>query len=620
MVFNQEVSSLLPQVAANNSPGLTTTTTSTSTTNITDETELALTIDELSHLEALEDSINPHRSIFYILMLTIIVGGLQLSWCTEFSEGTPFLLSLGMSKHTLALIWIAGPLSGSIGQPIIGLFSDNSSNKNGRRRNFIISGCISTTISLIALSYSIDIFKLFFPKGTDLQIIKNSTIPFAAFSIYFIDFSIAVIQSSSRAYIVDNVPTHQQQIANAFAAILIGGFNILGFFLGSIKLNEFLPFLGNGQFQILATIASLTLILTTLISLNYIKERDPTTDIVIISERRKNLKRLQDLGIDNPQSFIGIIESIFKQTIHTIKRLSPQVKLVCFAEFFAWIGYFPMLFYTTTYVGDLYKYEFWETRDPNLPPLNDNELQWLQDAATRRGSIALLLHSITSFIVDIVLPFLVKPIINEDDQEIKPIFSDNPIFQIIETFRSNHLQWLTVRNSWYLSHILFIICMIGTFFIKTSQGAIYLFAILGITWGIALWAPFVLISEEISKIKVVKNKIQKQIHLDSDIYLLNKNSIEKYENYEHEAGIILGIHNVFVAAPQVISSLLSSILFALLSTGGDSNGAIYDKSLSWVFRFGGIATIGALILSLKVKTDEELQIEEEEVLTSLGIN
>jgi len=36
--------------------------------------------------------------------------------------GTPFLLSLGISEQVTSLVWLAGPISGLVAQPVIGLF------------------------------------------------------------------------------------------------------------------------------------------------------------------------------------------------------------------------------------------------------------------------------------------------------------------------------------------------------------------------------------------------------------------------------------------------------------------------------------------------------------------
>ena len=34
--------------------------------------------------------------------------------------GTPFLQGLGLSEHLTSLVWLAGPISGLVAQPVIG--------------------------------------------------------------------------------------------------------------------------------------------------------------------------------------------------------------------------------------------------------------------------------------------------------------------------------------------------------------------------------------------------------------------------------------------------------------------------------------------------------------------
>ena len=50
------------------------------------------------------------KSVWYLILLTLGIGGLQIVWSVELSNGSPYLLSLGMSKSLLAFVWIAGPL------------------------------------------------------------------------------------------------------------------------------------------------------------------------------------------------------------------------------------------------------------------------------------------------------------------------------------------------------------------------------------------------------------------------------------------------------------------------------------------------------------------------------
>jgi solute carrier family 45 protein 1/2/4 len=77
-------------------------------------------------------------STFDLFNLSISMAGAQIAWTVELGYtnlcldlenpsnvsharyGTPFLLSLGVSEHVTSLVWLAGPISGLIAQPVIG--------------------------------------------------------------------------------------------------------------------------------------------------------------------------------------------------------------------------------------------------------------------------------------------------------------------------------------------------------------------------------------------------------------------------------------------------------------------------------------------------------------------
>lgn len=540
---------------------------------------------------------NPHRSTLYIIILTLIIGALQLAWSTEFSEATPFLLSLGISKRVLSLVWLAGPLSGTIGQPIVGMLSDKCTLSVGKRRIFILIGCLSTCLSLLSLSHSSEIINFLFSSFiNDDNTLKFLIICFACFGIYILDFSIAIIQASSRALIVDVVPTNQQQIANAWAARMIGIFNLLGFWIGTLNLTNLFPILGDNQFKILSILVVLIMLSLTLFCLYYIKERNPQTDLTLITQRQLQNDKLKDLGIDINKTSIWIqLSNFFREIFYSFSSIPQQVKIVCYAQLFAWIGYFPLLFYTTSYVGELYLYNQGYPNPSLIPPDLKKDLL---DQSTRVGTYALLANSIITLIVVSILPCILENLSKKS--------------KIIN-------EKFNLRSLWIYSHIIFIICTFFTFFVFNYKQAIVLFAFTGIPWGCAVWIPFTLISEEISRIKDI---IAIQIYYrqqcegstiveDDAIEIDNKNSIyckkiliEFYDNIEYDSGILLSLHNVFVSAPQMLSSFASSILFTLFHKNHNDN--TYDSSLGWVFRFGGLMAIGAWYISRKVKTNEEL--------------
>lgn len=100
---------------------------------------------------------------------------------------TPYLLSLGLTKGQTSMVWVAGPVSGLIVQPIIGVIADESTSKWGRRRPVIAIGSVVVACSLIALGFTKEIVAAFV---LDSQTARALTIIIAVLSLCTVDFSI----------------------------------------------------------------------------------------------------------------------------------------------------------------------------------------------------------------------------------------------------------------------------------------------------------------------------------------------------------------------------------------------------------------------------------------------
>lgn len=445
---------------------------------------------------------------------------------------------------------------------------------------------------------------------------------------------ISTVQAALRAFIVDNAPSHQQESANAWASRITGVGNILGYISGYLDLPKFLPFFGNTQFKVLCVIASISLGGTLLISCVYIKEHDP---------------RLEGPpSAENP----GLI-SFFVQIIRSIRRLPPQISKVCEVQVAAWIGWFPFLFYATTYIGQLYVNPIFEDH-PNLP---EKDIDSVWEDATRVGTFALLIFAITSFAANLLLPLFVVPTYKEvvipnrtrtnsdlDPQQSRRRSSTPPISPNISqsspllspsdkpvevpqkpTLLSKlQIPGFTLRRAWLMSHILFAMCMFSTFFISTPQAGTVFIALIGISWALTLWAPFAFISAEVAKrdTEYLHRKRQKFQQFGAEPSVANTSShdlengtasgailddgenmgdedIEDEDEEEHidQAGVILGIHNVAVSFPQIIATLISSAIFQALQR---RRGEAGDDSVGWVLRFGGCAALGAAFLTKRL--------------------
>ena len=135
------------------------------------------------------------RSSWYLFLLTLGGFGLQMGWSVEMSNGSPYLLSLGLDKALLALVWIAGPLSGVIVQPYVGIKSDRCRSRWGKRRPFIVGGAVATMVSVIVLAWAREIIGgifAIFGAGPESNAVKVITMLFAVTFVYVLDFAINV--------------------------------------------------------------------------------------------------------------------------------------------------------------------------------------------------------------------------------------------------------------------------------------------------------------------------------------------------------------------------------------------------------------------------------------------
>ncbi|KAI5465850.1 major facilitator superfamily domain-containing protein [Mariannaea sp. PMI_226] len=518
------------------------------------------------------------KSVWYLILLTISIGGLQVAWSVELSNGSPYLLSLGLSKSLMALVWIAGPLTGTLVQPYVGMLSDNCRLPWGKRKPFMVGGSVVTVISLLLLAWAKEIVAGFlglFGADSESGLVKTTTIVVAVIGVYVLDFAINTVQAAIRAFIVDCAPAHQQEAANAMASRMTGFGNIAGYIAGYVNLPKYLWFLGRTQFQILCAFASILLILAVLMS-SIIPERDP---------------RLEGPAPKDRPNVLSFFFTIFK----SIKRLPPQIKRVCQVQFFAWIGFFPLLFYTSSYIGEIYVEPFLE-ENPHLSP---KELDQLYEQATRIGTFALLVNSIVSLCTNVFLPFCIAPTYDS-----RPITTGvpgeaNAVDKLDETSWLDRLRipGFTLKRAWFASLVLFGVSMFCTVIVRSVNAATALIGLVGITWAMTLWAPYAIISAEISR-RDVTLRAQKLRRLDvgsnqtatssaTGAQLGRNESPSDASDEEEEidqAGVILGIHNMAIAAPQIIATLGSSIIFKIWQKPRGTPG---DHSYSVVLALGG---------------------------------
>ena len=483
-------------------------------------------------------------SQLFLIVLTIGIFGLQSTLAVQTSKGSPFLLSLGFSKPVIALVWTAGPVAGALAQPYFGVLSDKSRHQWGRRRPFIVRGVACMVPSLLTLAWVREISHMLGwlfradANGKWLDILAKSI---AVFSIWSFFFAFQLSQVGFRALIVDCCPPLLVDQAMLWATRMNCLGNIFCYGAGFLDLPSILPQVGGSDFQILALGGAIVLVSTTCITCSMVEEtkpQDPTCN------------SLKDKDI--------AFTSVFGEAITNVSRVSKEIWTIFEVQFCAWAGWFLFTYYITTYVGALHKRE--ETRNTTTLP----QRGLLDENSTRYGSLALLLFALMTMLTTIVAPVIVA----------------------WGQYRAQFRRFLTLRNLWIVSHIIFAVSMLSTLlpvaFLHTSTGTTVLVAIIGMSWALTTWAPFSLIGEEIN-------------FLNADDDTLYGSEKASSNDVVKGSGTIMSLHITAINVPQFVATILSGLVFWLV----DQN-ALGLTGLAWVLRLSGVAAALAAWRTLAV--------------------
>ncbi len=145
----------------------------------------------------------PRLSGLAIWNMCVGFFGIQIGFGLQNANTSRIFQTLGAEVDTLAILWIAAPLTGLLVQPIIGHFSDRTWTRFGRRRPYFLIGAIATTLALIAM-----------PNSPSLW--------FAAAMLWIMDASINITMEPFRAFVGDNLPEEQRTTGYAMQSFFIG--------------------------------------------------------------------------------------------------------------------------------------------------------------------------------------------------------------------------------------------------------------------------------------------------------------------------------------------------------------------------------------------------------------
>jgi solute carrier family 45 protein 1/2/4 len=491
-----------------------------------------------------------------LFLLTVSLVGLQFAWGTEMTYCSPFLLSLGMSKSGLSLVWVAGPLSGLVMQPLVGMISDRWTGKWGRRRPFMAAGTVGVVLCLMLLGWCGDLVGLFVGEE-DRK--RNYTIGVAVVVIYLLDFIINIVQSTCRSLIVDTLPVEKQALGSAWASRMGGLGSILVYAVGALDLSKVLgkTVFGDSQFKKVCVIAALAIAVAQGATCWAVKER------VFVSDGKMAME-------SKGKTAVAMVKDLYT----TLRNLPPRISAICWVQFWSWIGWFPFLFYGSTWVGEIYlRYD--APQDTSSDALSD---------VGRVGSRALIVFSFVSFGLSIILPYLARS--SSDDE--KPPFTPRPP-RSLEPVLSKVPFWNswkpTLPIAWLIANMTFTASMLFAPVVHSVHFATILVALCGIPWAIGGWASFALIGTEINNLSspTDNNTTYARLSPNDDLELLPTSTLHVRHASDlsdpdasltptntatgESAGVYLGVLNIFTTLPQFVGTGISTLVFSILEPG-----------------------------------------------------
>ena len=133
----------------------------------------------------------PHLNAWQICKICIGAFGLQFGFALPQANATRIFQNLGASLDSVPLLWLAGPITGLIVQPLVGYYSDRTWTRFGRRRPYFLAGAVLAASAMIAM-----------PNATTLWT--------AMFMLWLLDASVNFTMGPYRAFVADEMSAEQR--------------------------------------------------------------------------------------------------------------------------------------------------------------------------------------------------------------------------------------------------------------------------------------------------------------------------------------------------------------------------------------------------------------------------
>ena len=249
----------------------------------------------------------PRLSFWQIWNMSFGFLGIQFGWGLQLANMSPIYKYLHAEESSLPYLWLAGPITGLIVQPIIGSMSDRTWNRLGRRRPYFLTGAILASIALF-----------FMPDSSVLWM--------AAGLLWILDASINITMEPFRAFVADKLPEEQRTLGFVMQSFFIGIgqtlANALPYLFSALGvvgvMATGIPLSVDYSFKIGAAVFLIAVVWTVVTTKEY-----PPEDMEEFERTKRETK--------------GILAG-FKEIFLSVTEMPPTMKQLAVVQFFTWFA------------------------------------------------------------------------------------------------------------------------------------------------------------------------------------------------------------------------------------------------------------------------------------------
>lgn len=479
------------------------------------------------------------------ILVAAIAAGIQFGWALQLSLLTPYVQLLGIPHKWASLIWLCGPVSGMVVQPIVGYHSDRCTSRFGRRRPFIAAGAALVATAVVLIGFAADLGHLF---GDNLEReMKPRAIIVFVIGFWILDVANNMLQGPCRALLADLSENNQKKVrtANNFFSFFMAIGNVLGFLAGSYsKLHKIFPFTTTKACDLYCAnlkscffFSILLLITLTVIALSYVHERQWSPEMGISGNAGGDgVEEEEEVGEAKPVPFFGEI-------VTALKSMERPMWVLLLVTCLNWIAWFPFLLFDTDWMGR-------EVYGGDSQGANSG-LKKAYNSGVRAGALGLMLNSFVLMFASLGVEVLARA-----------VGGVKQLWGIVNFLLATCLGMTVLVTKLAESHRRIVTVNGASVLLPPpagiKAGALSLFAVLGIPLAITYSIPFALAS----------------------IFSSSSGAGQ---------GLSLGVLNLAIVIPQM-----------LVSIGAGPFDAIFGGGNMPAFILGAVAAAASGILSLKM--------------------